>query len=209
MERINISQNDKILKILRDLEKDLEAGNISKKEYQSQKREYSQQLETLEAADRIKMMRGQKNAEKSLDHWAEKNKAEKDQIEEEELVKKYVTTPKTSGTHQNNSQSSKSKIGALAAVFLALAFFIGSGFGVYILDLPTTATDGTVLVNDTAFPTFENSANITQNTQVTTVTQSPTEDTPSNGGDSPGNGDSPGDGGNTGGGGTPPETPAP
>ena len=169
MERINISQNDKILKILRDLERDLEAGNISKKEYQSQKREYSQQLETLEAADRIKMMRGQKNAEKSLDHWVEKNKVEKDQIEEEKLVKKYVTTPKPSEVPSKNYKTSKSKIGALAAVFLALAFFIGSGFGVYILDLPTTATDGTVLVNDTAFPTFENSANITQNTHLSSV----------------------------------------
>ncbi len=175
MERIKISERDKILKIIRGLDKDLEAGNISKRQHDSLKKEYSSQLENLEAAARIRRLQGRGKVEKSLDHWAEKSKEEKEEIEKKKLVDKYVTSPKSFKTQKQSSKTSKPKIKMLTAVFLALAFFIGSGFGIYMLNIPTSSHDGTVLVNDTAFPTFEDTRDITQDISETTVT--PTEDT--------------------------------
>jgi hypothetical protein len=153
MEMIKISKIEQLLKNLEDLDKDLEAGKIPKKQYESLKKQYTNRLETLEAAERIKRMQGRGTSEKTLDHWASKSKIQKDEEEQEELIKKYVTTPKP----KTKSQPKKAKggiprIGIIAGVLLAIAFFVGTGFGVLMLNGPIAVDNGTVMVNETAFP---------------------------------------------------------
>jgi hypothetical protein len=176
---IKISKIEQLLKNLEDLEKDLEAGKIPKKQYVSLKKQYTNRLDTLEAAERVKRMQGRGTSEKTLDHWASKSKLEKDEEEQEELIKKYVTTPKPTKAQAKAASSSKggiSRIGIVAGVLLALAFFVGTGFGVMMLNTPVTADNGTVTVNQTAFPLIEN---LTNNTTISNHTL--TNTTKSNG----------------------------
>ncbi|MDP3623601.1 MAG: hypothetical protein Q8R66_06705, partial [Methanobacteriaceae archaeon] len=107
---IKISKIEQLLKNLEDLEKDLEAGNIPKKQYESLKKQYTNRLETLEAAERVKRMQGRGTSEKTLDHWASQSKLEKDEEEQKELIKKYVTTPKPTRS-QAKAASTASKGG--------------------------------------------------------------------------------------------------
>ncbi len=143
------------------MEKDFYSGKISKKEYESQKKVYDNQLENLEAAARIKRLQGRGQEEKTLDYWVEKSKKDQDKKEKEKLLKTYISTPKESKTKKQVSKSLNSKIGTLAAVFLVLAFFIGSGFGIYLINLSGTSMDESALVNETAFPIFEDPRNDT------------------------------------------------
>jgi hypothetical protein len=174
---IKISKIEQLLKNLEDLERDLEAGKIPKKQYTSLKKQYTNRLETLQAAERIKRMQGRSTSENTLDHWASKSKIEKDKEEQEELIKKYVTTPKPTRTQAkaaSSASSSKggiSRIGIIAGVLLALAFFIGTGFGVMMLNTPVTVDNGTVMVNQSAFPLIEN---LTTNTTKSNTTISNT-----------------------------------
>ncbi len=159
---IKISKIEQLLKNLEDLEKDLEAGKIPKKQYVSLKKQYTNRLDTLEAAERVKRMQGRGTSEKTLDHWASKSKLEKDEKEQEELIKKYVTTPKPTRSQAKaasaaaSSKGGISRIGIIAGVLLALAFFVGTAFGVMMLNTPVTVDNGTVTVNQSAFPLIEN-----------------------------------------------------
>lgn len=181
------------------MEKDLAVGKISKKEYDTGKKLYNQKLENLEVAERIRRLQGRDKPEKSLDQWVEKSKKDKKQLEEGKLLERYVTDFKSSKPQKKIFRISKTKLGLLTAVFFVIAFFVGSGFGIYLLGFPTTANDGPVLVNDTAFPTFQNMANLNQNIVETGTNPAPI-DTESPGGnvDTGGNDDN---GGDTGGGG--------
>ena len=176
---IKISKIEQLLKNLEDLEKDLEAGKIPKKQYISLKKQYTNRLDTLQAAERIKRMQGRSTSENTLDHWASKSKIEKDEEEQEELIKKYVTTPKPTrskakakaATSASSSKGGISRIGIIAGVLLALAFFVGTGFGVMMLNAPVTADNGTVTVNQTAFPLIENlTTNTTSSNHTSTNT---------------------------------------
>lgn len=179
---IKISKIEQLLKNLEDLEKDLEAGKIPKKQYISLKKQYTNRLDTLQAAERIKRMQGRSTSENTLDHWASKSKIEKDEEEQEELIKKYVTAPKPTrskakaASTASSSKGGISRIGIIAGVLLALAFFVGTGFGVMMLNAPVTADNGTVTVNQTAFPLIEN---LTTNT--TSSNDTSTNTTKSNG----------------------------
>jgi hypothetical protein len=160
---IKISKKEQLLKNLEELEKDLEAGKIPKKQYESLKKQHNNRIETLEAAERIKRMQGRGSSEKSLDHWVTKNKSAKDEKEQEQLIKKYVTIPKPSKNQNKSKKSTIPKIGILAGVLLAIAFFVGTGFGVFMFNGEAAVDEGMVLVNETAFPLVEN---LTTNTTV-------------------------------------------
>ncbi|MCK9151471.1 hypothetical protein [Methanobacterium alcaliphilum] len=163
-EMIKISQDkNKLLKSLAELESDFEEGKISKRKYQSLKSEYAQELETLNAANRIRQMQGRGTNEKSLDHWVTKGKVEKDKQEEEELVNKFVRKPIPLKTRAKD-QKGYSKYSILAMVFLAIAFFVGTGFGVYLLNSPVDTGQSPVIVNDTAFPLVNNATILTNTT---------------------------------------------
>jgi len=142
-----IKKGRELLRRLKDLEKDRQEGRISESKYRMLKREYQRELEAIEVAERIKRMQGRSTSEKPLDHWIEKAKEEEETREKEELVKKYVKKPATV------EKKPQAPFKVLGLILLALAFFIGSGFGLYLLNLSQDQT-GNVLVNESAFPTF-------------------------------------------------------
>ncbi len=144
-----IKRGKELLHRLRELEKDRQEGRISESKYRMLKREYQRELEAIKVAERIKRMQGRSTFEKPLDHWIEKAKEEEEAREKEELVKKYVKKPATVKETKKPQVAFK----VVGVILLALAFFIGSGFGLYLLNLSQGQT-GTVLVNESAFPTF-------------------------------------------------------
>lgn len=144
-----VEKGKELIRRLGELEKDWKAGKISKSKYMMLKREYQRELDAIEAAERIKRMQGRSDSEKPLDHWIEKSKEEKEIREKEELIEKYVKKPAPA----KGAERPRTAFKMIGALLLALAFFIGSGFGLYLLNLGSDQT-GTVLVNESAFPTF-------------------------------------------------------
>lgn len=141
-------------------------------------------LDTVLAADRIKRLQGKDVTEKPLDYWSDKKKEEENIEEKEELIKKYVTTPKMAPV--SNSQSSGMSRGKIyLLIFLVVAFFVGTGYGVYVMSMPSDDVSAVIMtINDSAFPYVNNTTvNLTnnQNTTKTTVvkrnTTTPTRNT--------------------------------
>lgn len=166
-----ISQDRKILlRQLKKLERDLEEGNISRKEYSELKEQYTKELETIEAVENIRRLQGQKTPEKPLDHWVEESRKKKDEEEREELVRRYVKTEEVKEKRGPN-------LSLIGAIIIVAAFFFGTGFGLYFMNLKEeTPVTGTVTVNETAFPSFNNTV---KNVTVTSTTnRTPTNTTP-------------------------------
>ena len=64
---------------------------------------------------------------------------------------------------------SRGKVSLL--VFLVLAFFVGTGYGVYVMSLPANNSSGvSMTVNDSAFPVVNNTTTNTTLTKNTTKT---------------------------------------
>ncbi|MFB2622831.1 hypothetical protein FVF72_05485 [Methanothermobacter sp. KEPCO-1] len=166
-----ISQDRKILlRQLKKLERDLEEGNISRKEYSELKEQYTKELETIEAVENIRRLQGQKTPEKPLDHWVEESRKKKDEEEREELVRRYVKTEEVKEKRGPN-------LSLIGAIIIVAAFFFGTGFGLYFMNLKEeNPVTGTVTVNETAFPSFNNTV---KNVTVTSTTnRTPTNTTP-------------------------------
>lgn len=124
-----IGQDKKIiLRQLKKLERDLEEGNISRKEYSELKEQYTKELETIEAVENIRRLQGQKTPEKTLDHWVEESRKKKDEKEKEELVRKYVRTDEVKGKRGPN-------LSLIGAIIIVAAFFFGTGFGLYFMNV--------------------------------------------------------------------------
>jgi hypothetical protein len=132
------------------------------------------------AAERVQKLQGKEVTEKSQEYLSDKKKEEEDNVEKDALIQKYVTNPpKVPVTKTGSSGLSKGKISLL--IFVVLAFFVGTGYGVYVMSIPANNSSGsTINVNASAFPTVNNTtANQTANlTNVistkTTVTTTPT-----------------------------------
>ncbi len=114
---------------------------------------------------------------------SDKKKEDEDNVEKDALIQKYVTNPpKATATKTKNSALSKGKISLL--IFVVLAFFVGTGYGVYVLSIPANNSSGSSIdVNASAFPTVNNTtanntANQTNNTSTNTVTPTTTVTTP-------------------------------
>ena len=167
MIKINLDK-DKIYKSLNELETDFTEGKVSKKEYNKLKKEYNSQLETIEAADRIKRLQGRGAVEKPLDHWTNKKKEADAEKEKDELVKKYVT-PAGYKTTKKSPSSLKSSLPLMVIAFLAVAFIVGIGLGSSFLSSPRDSTQISVAVNESAFPDFNNT-NMTNQTKTTKKT---------------------------------------
>lgn len=86
----------------------------------------------------------------------------------------------------SNSQSSGMSRGKIyLLIFLVVAFFVGTGYGVYVMSMPSDDVSAVIMtINDSAFPYVNNTTvNLTnnQNTTKTTVvkrnTTTPTRNT--------------------------------
>lgn len=132
-------------------------------------------LDTVLAADRIKKLQGKEVTEKPLDYWSDKKKEDEDVEEKEALIQKYVTTPKAAPvTQTKDSGLSRGRLSLL--IFVVAAFFVGTGYGVYVISMPANNSAVAMTVNDSAFPANNTTANQTN----TTTTKTTTEVTPSN-----------------------------
>jgi hypothetical protein len=152
-------EKEKIIKSLKELEKEFTKGNIPKSHYISQKRKLTEQLDAFEVADRVRRLQGKETGEVIDDEVSEEE-------DNGELFKKYITP---TGLKEKNIQSKgKSLNTKIAAGILVAAFFIGIVFGVYGF-IPQQVSSASLFTNDTAFPPFvlNNTTNATNSTNVT------------------------------------------
>ncbi len=121
------------------------------------------------AADRIKKLQGKEVTEKPLDYWSDKKKEDEDIEEKEALIKKYVTTPKEAPvTETKSSGLSKGRLSLF--IFVVAAFFVGTGYGVYVISMPSNNSAVAMTVNDSAFPAANNTTANQTNTATTKTT---------------------------------------
>jgi hypothetical protein len=177
------SDKEKYLKILHELETLFSQGKISKEVYDSEKKQLNEEMETSAAIERVKRLQGKETDEKNLDYFAEKNKAEKDVLEREELLERYVKPSKTTYdgvTTKSRARARRNK--AIVAAFIALIFFTGIGVGFVFMKESAESVAVPMLVNDSAFPAVS-TANVTNTSSVsntattTTTTTTPTTTT--------------------------------
>ena len=122
------------------------------------------------AADRIKKLQGKEVTEKPLDYWTDKKKEDEDIEVKEALIKKYVTTPKTAPVTETKSTGlSRGRLSLF--IFVVAAFFVGTGYGIYVISMPSNNSAVAMTVNDSAFPAANNT---TANKTNTTTTKSTT-----------------------------------
>lgn len=162
-EMIDIAPDkEKIIRSLQELEFEYSQKNISRKAYLSQKKDLNEQLDTLDVASRIRKLQGKGQAEKPLDYWTEQEEKKKVLAEQEELFKRYINDPKPKGKLASVTSGRRKTI---LALFLVVAFFVGTGFGALIMQGPNTSS-ASLLVNESAFP-VKNTTNTTNTTNVT------------------------------------------
>jgi hypothetical protein len=154
-------EKDKITKSLNELEREFQSGNIPKNHYKFQKRQLTEKLETLAVAERVMRLQGKKTVESPVEA--------SDGTENDELFKKYITSP---GLKEKNLESKKKGIShnnMIAAALLIAAFMVGIGFGVYTLNIPEEVSSVSLFTNDSAFPPFvmNNTTNMTNTTNGT------------------------------------------
>jgi cell division septation protein DedD len=182
-------EKKRIIKSLNELEKEFKSGNIPKSHYISQKRQLSEQLETLEVADRVRKLQGKETAEVPVAEGINKD-------EEEELFNKFITPPglkeKNIKSNGKNTIMGRSPTTIIAAAILAVAFIVSFGLGLYAFNIPSEVSSAPLFTNDTAFPPFvlnnttnsTNSTNmtknVTKNVTVTPVNTTVTPTTPKN-----------------------------
>jgi hypothetical protein len=108
------------------------------------------------AAERVQKLQGKEVTEKSQEYLSDKKKEDEDNVEKDVLIQKYVTNPSEVPVNKTESSGlSKGKISLL--IFVVLAFFVGTGYGVYVMSIPANNSSGsTINVNASAFPTVNN-----------------------------------------------------
>lgn len=153
-------ERDKIIKSLDELENEFKKGKVPGSHYEFQKRQLTGRLETLAVAERVMKLQGKKTAEVPAET--------PDESENDELFKKYITSP---GLKEKNIESNKgiSQNTMIATAVLIVAFVVGIGFGIYTLSIPEEVSSVSLYTNDSAFPPFvlNNTTNMTNTTNRT------------------------------------------
>jgi len=177
-----VSDRKKLELKFEELERDYAQGNMSKKEYFAQKRDLGQDMETLNAADRVRRMQGRMGSERTLDHWSEQedeNKKLAEEAEKEEMLKKYITNPNSIKGREIPTREwfgKRAQMGLVA--FIALALIVGTSMGFLFINKPSEISSVPMLVNDSAFPPVANNTTIITSNYTRTVDYTPT--TPTN-----------------------------
>ena len=159
-------EKERVIKSLKELEKEYNKGNIPKSHYNFQKKKLTEQLEAFDVADRVRKLQGKE----TTDVTSEKTNSEE---ENKELFKKFITPP---GLEEKNIKPKGRPVSTkIAAGVLVAAFFIGIVFGVYGF-IPQQVSSSSIYTNDTAFPPFaNNSTNATNMTNITNTTKNMTK----------------------------------
>jgi len=177
-----VSDRKKLELKFEELERDYTQGNISKKEYFAQKRDLGRDMETLNAAERVRRMQGRMGSEKTLDHWSEQEDESKklaEEAEKEEMLKKYITNPNSIKGREIPTREwfgKRAKISLVA--FIVLALVVGTSMGFLFINKPSEVSSVSMLVNDSAFPPVaNNTTTITSTNYTKTVDYTPTTTT--------------------------------
>ena len=145
----------KLMQILKNLERDYEAGLISEEKYLYLSDQYKHKIETIEVSDRIRAMQGKEETPSSLN--SKNDVSERYREEKEQLVRKYIHNPETYNISNKPKESSSTSPWyiALAVVFLLIAFGAGITFGMSSIGFDGDVAhmlSGSATINDTAFP---------------------------------------------------------
>ena len=179
------TDREKLLMVMRSLEKDYNEGKISEEKYRYFKTKYEDRLHSLntnEASDRIRSMQG-KSKPKSLDRKPPKSLKENSRQTEQDLVQKYIVNPKKGDKELNKTKKKPMEPGTfklIAVVVLVIGFTSGIGFGIFNFDFDGMSTvNAEAICEDTAFPDVEEVVNVTNNTSSSTTSTSTYTDTSS------------------------------
>ena len=180
MIRIVLSRK-KLDQALEELELEYSKGNISKKEYFAQKRDIGQEMETLQAAERVRRMQQGQGGEKTLDHWTDEEEEKKrlaDEAEKQEMLKKYITKPESIKDKKIPSKQwlgKRAKIGLVA--FVLLAFVVGTSLGSMFITKPSEVPQVSMSVNASAFLPVPVNNTTTTTSNYTVADNTPTQTT--------------------------------
>ena len=185
-----IPDKEKLIKSLNELEFEFKKGNISKNAYNSQKKKLNDKINTIEIVNRVKKLQGKDEAGKTFDYLTQQKKDDKVQEEQEELMRKYMTSSKTHDlrTIKEKKRGINRNLTILATL-LAVIFISGVAFGFVVINGSFESSAVPMTLNQSAFTTFNNTTNITNNntplntsqtSQLTTTTTNPTSSTPTN-----------------------------
>ena len=156
----------KLMQILKNLERDYEAGLISEEKYRFLYDQYMHKINTIEVSDRIRAMQGKEETPSSFN--SRYDVSDKYREEKEQLVRKYVHNPETySVSKKPESSSTNPWYVAFAVIFLLLAFGAGITFGMTNINLDGDVTHmlsgSGATINDTAFPEVKINKTLTHN----------------------------------------------
>lgn len=159
-------EKERVIKSLKELEKEYNKGNIPKSHYDFQKRKLTEQLEAFNVADRVRKLQGKETTDVTSEETSSED-------ENKELFKKFITPP---GLEEKNIKSKGRSINTKIGIgVLVAAFFIGIVFGVYGF-IPQQVSSSSLYTNDSAFPPFtNNSTNVTNMTNSTNITKNITK----------------------------------
>ncbi len=166
-------KKQKLLSIMRSLDKDYKAGKISKEKYVFFKAKYQDQLNSLdkyEATNRIRSMQGKRPPNLNKKEKAKRRKVDRKK-EEKDLVQKYIVNPKKGDKDFKKNKSMDSGTYKLFVVLtLVIAFTIGISVGIFALDFEDmSVVNADAIVLDTSFPDTSNVTVEVEKTNTTTT----------------------------------------
>ena len=177
-----IPDKEKLIKSLNELEFEFKKGNISKNAYNSQKKKLNDKIDTIEIVNRVKKLQGKDEAGKTFDYLTQQKKDDKVQEEQEELMRKYMTSSKTHDlrTIKEKKRGINRNLTILATL-LAVIFISGVAFGFVVINGSFESSAVPMTLNQSALTTSNNTTNITNNnTPVNTTINTNTGSTPTN-----------------------------
>lgn len=182
-----MDEKQKILNVMKRLERDYKEGNISPKKYKYYMAKYQDKLSYLnknEATNRIRSMQGKPTPDLRSNRQrydAAKNRRRR---EESDLVQKYIINPKKGDKDLNKKEKKPMDSGTyklLVVLILAIGFTAGMAVGVFGLDFSDlSVVNSNALVEDTSFPDLSNVTLEVENTTTTYYTSNTTHNTNTN-----------------------------
>ena len=177
-----IPDKEKLIKSLNELEFEFKNGNISKNAYNSQKKKLNDKIDTIEIVNRVKKLQGKDEAGKTFDYLTQQKKDDKVQEEQEELMRKYMTSSKTHDLRTiKEKKRGINRNRTILATLLAVIFISGVAFGFVVINGSFESSAVPMTLNQSALTTSNNTTNITNNnTPVNTTINTNTGSTPTN-----------------------------
>lgn len=169
-----VSDKEKLLMVMDNLEKDYREGKISKEKYRYFKTKYEERLHSLDVVkytDNIGSMQ-KKSSPQSLNRKNSEKLSKKNKKIQQDLVQKYIINPKKGDRDLNKTKRKPLDSGTfklIAVLVLVAGFTCGIGYGIFNFDFDDLSTvTAEAICEDTAFPEINELANKTNTTNINT-----------------------------------------